>query len=111
MSNTEKLLAKYREGAEGTSNPVAKRANASHDKMHSAYKQLHETADGKAGIIALMEDENPHVKCWAAAHSLAWEPERARAVLTALRNSKGACSFDAEIVLQEFEKGKLTFEY
>ena len=111
MSDIRNLLGQYRGGAEGTSNPVPKRANASHDKMHAAYRQLRATPDGKAGIIALMNDENPHVRCWAAAHSLAWEPDKARAVLVALRDFKGACSFDAGVLLEEFKKGNLTFEY
>ncbi|HEX5399144.1 MAG TPA: hypothetical protein VFY06_08860 [Verrucomicrobiae bacterium] len=111
MSKIIDLLKQYREGAEGTGNPVSKKANTSHDQMHVAYKQLRECSDGKVGIVALMADENPHVKCWAAAHSLAWEPDKARAVLEELRDFRGACSFDAEMVLEQFDAGKLTFEY
>jgi hypothetical protein len=111
MIEVTELLKQYREGAEGTSNPIPKIANASHNRMHAAYKQLRVTSEGKAGIIALMEDENPHVKCWAAAHSLEWELDKARAVLTSLRDFKGACSFDAEMVLEQYKSGKLTFEY
>lgn len=111
MSIMTNLLIQYQEGAEDTANPNPKKGNASHDRMHAAYKQLRTTPDGRSGIMALMADDNPHVQCWAAAHSLAWEPNKARAVLEALRDFKGACSFDAEMVLQEFDKGKLTFEY
>lgn len=110
-NETSDLLAIYREGAEGTSKSMPAKANKSHDKMHASYKQLRESDAGKSGIMELMEDISPHVRCWAAAHSLEWQPERAKSVLTALCELRGPCSFDAEMVLREFDKGKLNFNY
>jgi hypothetical protein len=105
------LLQRYREGAEGTSNPNPKEANASHNRMHSFYKRLRTSEAGRQGIIELMKDPSPHVRCWAAAHSLEWVPMVACEVLRQLRDSKGPRSFDAEITLEEFNKGTLTFDY
>jgi hypothetical protein len=106
-----RLLAEYREAAEGTSRAEPKQANASHDKMHACYRRLRETDEGRNGISSLMEDGSKHVQCWAAAHSLAWAPGPARERLVALRDSGGPCSFDAEMTLNTFEEGTLTFEY
>lgn len=105
------LVTQYRQAAEGTSNPDPKRANKSHDMMHIYFKRLRQTEAGRAAITGLLNDHSPHVRCWAAAHSLAWATDRAIAALTALREAKGPCSFDAEMTLGEFEKGRLNFEY
>jgi hypothetical protein len=105
------LSERYREAAAGTGASDAATANMWHDVMHSCYKKLCTTTAGRAAIIALMSDVLPHVRCWAASHSLEWEPEIARTTLEALRDSGGACSFDAEMVLKEYAKGHLSFDY
>jgi hypothetical protein len=103
------LLARYRQATDGTSSAKPKEANKWHGKMHGAYKKLRESSEGQAAIVRLVEDPSPHVRCWAAAHSLAWQPELAKAALTQLREARGPCSFDAEMTLKQFEKGLLTF--
>jgi hypothetical protein len=105
------LVSHYRQAAEGTSNPDPEQANKSHEMMHFLFKRLRETEEGQAGIAGLLDDNSPHVRCWAAAHSLAWAKNRSIATLIALRDAKGHCSFDAEMTLREFEKGSLNFEY
>jgi hypothetical protein len=105
------LLVKYREAVEQTTHSNPKVANKWARQMHSYYKQLRETEEGRAGTIALMSDENVHVRCWAASHSLQWEPETARAVLEAIRDSDGTCSLDAKWILREFDEGKLSFDH
>lgn len=105
------LVSGYKQAAEGTSNPDSKQANKSHDVMHIYYKRLRQTEAGRTGIVGLLNDESPHVRCWAAAHSLAWATDEAIATLRALRDAKGPCSFDAEMTLGEFQKGRLNFEY
>ncbi len=106
------LTKRYRQGAIGTSdisNP--EKANRYQSQMHDCYKILRETDAGHDAIIALMDDVEPSVRCWAAAHSLKWKPECACKVLRALRDSGGPYSFTAEMTLKEFEKGKLNFDY
>ncbi len=105
------LVSQYTQAAEGTSNPDPKQANKSHDIMHIYYKKLRQTDAGRTGITELLNNHSPAVRCWAAAHSLAWATEQAKAVLIALRDAKGPRSFTAEMTLIEFEKGRLSFEY
>src|SRR5437879_4915630 len=109
--SVESLLALYREGANGTSASDPKIANRWQRKMHDAYKKLREAPEGRAGITVLMKDSSPHVRCWAAAHSLEWEATKAKDTLQALRESGGPCSFDAEMTLEAFSDGRLSFDY
>jgi hypothetical protein len=107
-----KLIDQYRKGAIGTgdvSDP--KKANNCHAQMHASYKVLRQTDAGRESIIALMRDPEPSVRCRAAAHSLKWRPGVARRVLETLKDSQGPFSFDAEMTLEEFDKGRLTFDY
>lgn len=105
------LIAAYLGFAEGTSDPDPRVANRSHDRLHKIYKRLRESNAGRQAITALVSHQNLHVRCWAAAHSLQWAPTIAREELEALKESKGPCSFDAEITLREFDKGSLSFDY
>jgi hypothetical protein len=107
----EELIAEYREGAvvAGSSDP--KRNKKGVDKLHACYKKLRETEQGRAGIIGLITNENPHVRGWAAAHSLQWAPEIARSALESLRDSDGPSSFAAEWTLKSFDRGTLSFDY
>jgi hypothetical protein len=113
MTNTiADLIEKYRQNAIGMGNiSDPKKANKCHDAVHACYKVLRETKEGREAIIRLLKDAQPEVRCGAAAHSLQWVPELARPVLEALRDSWGPCSFEAEMVLKEYDKGRLTFDY
>ena len=111
MDSLQENLAAYREGAAGTANPKPKQANKSHDQMHVRYKVLRDSQEGREAIMSLLSDDDAHVRCWAAAHSLEWAPELARRVLESVRDSEGPCSFDAKMTLQEFDKGRLSFDY
>jgi hypothetical protein len=110
-ASVDRLLALYRESAEGTSAPDPKAANRCQREMHAVYKKLRVTPEGRAGITALMNDSSPHVRCWAAAHSLGWNVTDAISTLRALRENGGPCSFDAEMTLEAFNDGRLSFEY
>lgn len=105
------LLTSYREAAEGTSAPEPKIANKCQRKLHACYKRLRETPEGRTGIILLMKDSSPYIRCWAAAHSLQWESLEAQKTLEELQKSCGPCAFDAEMTLQQFHNGSLSFEY
>jgi len=94
---------------DNTSDP--QKANKWHDEWHAYYKILRATNEGREAIIALMQDEEPAVRCGAASHSLQWAPEIAREVLEALRDSPGSCKFEAQMILTEYDKGRLTFDY
>ncbi len=104
----EALLKTYRDAAERTNDPNPKIANRWVDKMHKAYKQLRESEQGREAITTLLSDPNVDVRAWAASHVLRWAPQTARPVLEQIRDAKGRCSFDAEMVLREFDKGTLS---
>jgi len=111
--NVKDLLAHYRQAAENTSEPMKnpREHNKWADKLHACYKELRKSAEGRAGIVDLIGDPNPHVRAWAAAHSLMWAPDVARPALEAERDAGGLLGFEAEIVLDEFDKGELSFDH
>ena len=105
-------VGRYRQGAIANSHiSDPKKSNKGAKQLHACYKILRESEEGRQAIIALMEDLEPSVRCWAAAHCLQWNPESARRTLEALRDSKGQYSITAEMTLEEHEKGRLTFDY
>ncbi|NLF07277.1 MAG: DUF2019 domain-containing protein [Pirellulaceae bacterium] len=109
QNNLVELQSRYRISAEGTADPTPKVANEYHAVLHECYNVLAKSDEGRRLITALMSDSNPHVRCWAAAHSLQWAAAEARNTLEQLRDAGGVCSFDAEMVLAEYQKRSLTF--
>ncbi len=110
--NIDDLIRQYCEAAIAMDNVNdPKQQNEWSDIGHACYKQLRETQEGRARIMALMSDSNPHIRCSAAGHSLAWEPKAARATLEVLRDNDGVCSFEAKMILMEYDKGRLSFDY
>ena len=108
----ESTIAQYRQGAIATGNVSdPKKANKGAKQLHACYKILRESDEGRVALIGLMDDPEPSVRCWAAAECLQWKPDVARRVLESLRDSRGAFSFDAEMTLDEHDKGRLTFDY
>lgn len=107
----EELIHGYRQGAEGTASTVPQLANKWQREMHQCYKALIQTPDGRNALLELLDDPSPHVQCWAGAHCLQWDAERAKRTLQALCDARGPCSFTAEITLAEFAKGRLSFDY
>lgn len=107
------LLAQYRQAADVTDELAdSRKQNQAAHRIHACYKALRETEEGKEGIIALMSDPNPHIRVWAAAHSLQWVPETAQAVLQALCNENVfPYSLDAQMTLEEYRTGRLSFDY
>jgi hypothetical protein len=109
----DEVVRKYRIAAEcagDLSNPGEQNKWAGH--LHTCYKQLRDSDTGRQAIIQLMEDVNLSVRGWAAAHCLQWVPDRARAVLEDIRRQNVfPFSFDAEMVLNEYDNGRLTFDY
>ena len=109
-ANIEEILKLYRTAAERTSDSDPEKANMWQRKMHSYYKVLRSTREGRESIVSLLSDPSPHVRVWAAAHALQWAPEVSKSTLQAMRDGGGPCSFDAKMTLKEFEKGRLSFD-
>ena len=78
------LLASYREAAERSATPDENEASRWAYQAHTLFKTLRESEDGRGGLSAMMDDANPQVRRWAATHSLMWDRDKARAVLTSL---------------------------
>jgi hypothetical protein len=106
-----KILNQYKQAAELTGHKSPDAANRSAKKLHELFKQLRTTEEGRAAIETLFSDPSPQVRCWASAHTLMWAPQLARHVLEELRDAKGRCSFDAEMILKQFDKGTLSFNH
>ena len=105
------LIQQFRQAIVRTGNDDPKVANNAADDAHRVFKLLRQTDEGRRSFMALMSDDDPHVRCAAAARSLSWAPDSARAVLVALREGDGPASFDAKWTLIEFDKGRLSFDY
>ena len=85
------------------------KANKCADELHAHYVALRQTQAGRDAITSLMGHEHPSVRLMAAAHSLEWAPDAARVALEELRDSGGPVSFEAEMTLKEYQKGRLSF--
>jgi hypothetical protein len=110
--STRDIIARYRQGAIANgdiSDP--KKANKGAKQLHACYKLLREYEEGRKALSNLMGDQEPSVRCWAASHCLQWSPVSARRTLEALQDSKGRYSITAEMTLQEYDEGRLTFDY
>lgn len=81
------------------------------DRIHTAYRLLKESEDGRQAIATLMFDEDETVRLWAAGHSLQWDPVVARQVLEKLTLVKGLVAVSAKWTLREFDAGRLSFDY
>lgn len=109
----DEWVAQYRRAADQAAqlNDLDEQKTAA-KRLHTCYKVLRQTDEGRKAIMVLMSDVSPHVRSWAAAHSLGWAPEAARRVLEALCDENVfPYSFDASMVLQEYDKGRLSFDY
>ena len=78
------LLARYREAAEQSATSDENAASHSAYQAHTLFKTLRETEEGRTGLSALMADADPQVRRWAATHSLMWDRDQARQVLSSL---------------------------
>ena len=77
-------LALYRENAVRTADAHAPDAFKWAYQLHSYFKELRESEEGRRGLSALMSDSDAQVRRWAAVHCMGWERDQARATLGAL---------------------------
>jgi hypothetical protein len=87
----------------------ARRWNKLVNQMQRVHLLLRATADGRAGISALIDDECVTVREWSATNALAWDENRARAALERLVAQES--SFSAEMTLREFDAGRLRTDW
>lgn len=85
-----------------------RRANSSHDRLMSIVQTLRQRdIIGTPAMLALLEDGDPSVRFWTASRCLTTAAEHARPVLEALAQDQGIVAFEAEMVLELWEKGEL----
>jgi hypothetical protein len=83
-------------------------ANQQYDALIDALRRLRSEAGGEGpALLDMLDHEDPHVRCCAATHLLAVDPERALEALEALGSTPGIAGFNAKMVLSEWRKGQL----
>ena len=113
-SATTTLIEAYRAAAAAhgaaTEKSDYRKANRHHDVVAAIYRELRTRGDAaQLELLALLDDLDPHVRGWAAAHALDFAPERGERVLRRLASSGGAVGLNAEMTLREWTKGSLSF--
>lgn len=95
------------EGALGN----ASKANPLFDEAHRMAVQLRASDEGRAALLELLDHSSPAVRLGAATESTPYAPRLAEVTLRALADAGGRHSFSAEIVLKEFEAGRLRVDW
>ncbi len=93
---------KHAENIVGGSKRQANKAARKLIRIRSLLLQAGE--EGREIMLGLMEHENPFVRGWAAADSLALEPERALHVLEQLQSLPGLVGLNAEFTLKTWRE-------
>ncbi len=86
----------------------SRKSNRLHDLCFKYFKKL--KSQGSQGIdllLNLLSHDSDYVRYNAAVHLLSVEPEKAKGVLTDLATRPGIFGFTVEMVLKEWDKGKL----
>lgn len=89
----------------------AKKANPLFKRLHVIFKQLRTDPSGREGIAQLMDDTTVGVRLVAASHSLAWAPDKARAVLEVIERGPGLYAVDAKYTLKAYRDGTLNMDW
>jgi hypothetical protein len=113
-ADTETLLAEYRASAVAhgiaTEEGDHRKANRHHDAIAKIYGELrHRGDEARRVLLVLLDDINPHVRAWAAAHALDFAPDRGEPVLRRLASGQDVVGLNADMTLQEWQKGSLHF--
>lgn len=64
-------------------------------------------AGDRSALTSILDHPNPSVRGWAATHLLGSDPDKALPVLRRLSALPGIIGFEAEMVIKEWNKGKL----
>lgn len=108
------LVAEYRASAAAhgvaTEQGNHRRANQQYDRLTAVYGELRSRGAGaQRALLPLLDDIDPHVQAWAAAHALEFAPDRGEPVLKRLASGSGVVSFNASMTLEEWKNGSLHF--
>jgi hypothetical protein len=95
----------------GAGTSEVKQWNRLHEENHGAYLVLRSSPDGRRSIEALLSHADDLVSSGAAAHAILWNERVARPVLEAVAAKSGLVAFTAEMVLREFDGGRLSHDW
>ena len=117
MGDTPSLVRAFAEAAalNGRATDAAnyRDGNRKHDIAMKAYRELRRRGvAAQDELRALLSDENPWVRYWAAVVVLEYACDEAASVLERLAETQEspALRFNAELVLSEWRKGNLSLE-
>jgi hypothetical protein len=83
-------------------------ANRHADKIWKIARELRRRGpEAQRTLLPLLHHPHPDVRGWSATHALGFAPDEALPVLRALAKEPGIPGLDAEITLEEWEKGTL----
>jgi hypothetical protein len=87
-----------------------KRANREFNVISGVYRGLRAKGpEAQSRLLRLLDHPNAAVRGWAASHALEFSSGAGEKVLQALIKDGGLPGFNAEMVLQEWRSGSLTF--
>jgi hypothetical protein len=113
-SATSSLIQAYRAAAvahgSATERGDYRKANRNHDLVAAIYRELRSRGDeARLELLTLLDDIDPYVRSWSAAHALDFAPDRGEDVLRRLAGSGGAVGLNAEMTLRAWANGSLIF--
>ncbi len=113
--DTATLVSDYREAAAAQWASIfggkPKAAYKHSDKVVKMYTELRRRGDAaRSALLPLLEDSDPGVRVWAAAHALEFAPEKAEPILIDLvQKPRGPTATIARYTLQQWRDGTLFF--
>ncbi|GEM_PF-3501939 len=96
------MLAEYRRLSEqrGKLKLSPSRSNPLMVKIQALFQEIRLTSEGRAGIVALLDDPDVPVRLMAASHVLKWDPEKAIPALEGIDALRGDDGFNANMLLK-----------
>jgi hypothetical protein len=91
--------------------PDSTQANKVFRLHHRLYKTVRDTPEGQEAISGLLGDSADAVRLLAATHSLAWDRDRAEAVLEQLATGDSLLAVDAHYTLKAHREGSLGLDW
>lgn len=83
-------------------------ANIQYDVIMKSLDEMRASPQGEhAALVSILDHTYPNVRGWAATHLLKLDPDKALPVLHQLSALPGLIGFGAEMVIKQWNKGKL----
>jgi hypothetical protein len=83
-------------------------ANAQYDVIMEALNAMRISPQGEhAALVSILDHRDASVRCWAATHLLKIDPDKALPELHRLSALPELIGFDAEMVIKQWNKGRL----